>query len=73
MFFVDEITFECLNELIEKKNIERLREIFKDYNSVDLAEKVNQLDIKKTIFIFKTIPSCFTAEIFSYLDNFERW
>lgn len=66
---MDEITFECLNELIEKKNIERLREIFKDYNSVDLAEKVNQLDIKKTIFIFKTIPSCFTAEIFSYLDN----
>ena len=66
---MNEITVELLGKIIEKKDVNQLRAIFKDYNSVDLAEKINELDIKKTIFIFKTVPADLTAEIFSYLDN----
>ncbi len=66
---MNEITVELLNELIEKKDINRIRVIFEEYNKVDLAEKINELDMKKTIFIFKTVPANLTAEIFSYLDN----
>lgn len=66
---MNEITIETIEELVNKKEISKLRSICEEYNSVDLAEKINQLDIKKTIFIFKTVPASLTAEIFSYLDN----
>jgi magnesium transporter len=66
---MNEITIEVLDELIKQKNVTQLRLIFEEYNSVDLAEKINELDIKKTIFIFKTVPAHLTAEVFSYLDN----
>ena len=63
------ITVEQLNELVKSKNINELRVIFEEYNSVDLAEIVSNLDVKKTIFIFKTVPASLTAEVFSYLNN----
>jgi len=66
---MNEITVETINGLIDNKDISKLRLIFEEYNSVDLAEKINELDIKKTIFIFKTVPANLTAEVFSYLDN----
>lgn len=64
-----EITIEKLKELIKNKNINELRNIFEEYNSVDLAEVVGNLDIKETIFIFKTVPANLTAEVFSYLNH----
>jgi len=66
---MNEITTEFIDELIQKKDINKLRLIFEEYNSVDLAEKINELDIKKTIFIFKTVPANLTAEVFSYLNT----
>lgn len=66
---MDVITIELLNELVSTKNITKLRNIFEEYNSVDLAEIVSEMDLKKTIFIFKTVPASLTAEVFSYLDN----
>ena len=47
--FMNEITVELLNELIEKKDINRIRVIFEEYNKVDLAEKINELDMKKSL------------------------
>ena len=66
---MNEITAQLLDELITKKDINKIRTIFEEYNVVDLAEKINELDIRKTIFIFKTVPANLTAEVFSYLDN----
>lgn len=66
---MNQVTVELLAQLIKNKDVEQLRVIFKDYNSVDLAEIINELDIKNTIFIFKTVPADLTAEVFSYLDN----
>ena len=66
---MNEITVEFLDDLIKEKDINKLRLVFEEYNSVDLAEKINKLDIKRAIFIFKTVPAHLTAEVFSYLDN----
>ncbi len=66
---MNELTIEKLEETIDKKNINELRNIFNEYNSVDLADIVSSLDIKKTVFIFKTVPSNLTAEVFSYLNS----
>ena len=66
---MNEITVEFIDELVRGKNVNKLRQIFEEYNSVDLAEKINELDIKRTIFIFKTVPASLTAEVFSYLDT----
>lgn len=65
---MNDITVERLEELVNNKNINELRNIFEEYNSVDLAEIVVSLEIKKTVFIFKTVPAYLTAEVFSYLD-----
>ena len=66
---MNEMTVEKIEELIQNKAIGDLRSVFEEYNSVDLAELVNMLDVKKTIFIFKVVPANLTAEVFSYLDN----
>jgi len=66
---MNNITVEQLNDLVKSKNINELRTVFEEYNSVDLAEIVSNLDIKKAIFIFKTVPANLTAEVFSYLDT----
>lgn len=63
------ITVQELQKLIDNKKVNELRNVFEYYNSVDLAEIVNELDIKQSIFIFKTVPSSLTAEVFSYLDT----
>lgn len=63
-----DITMEQLENLVKSKNIAELRTVFEEYNSVDLAEVVSNLDVKKTIFIFKTVPASLTAEVFSYLN-----
>ena len=66
---MNDITLERLEELINSKNINELRSVFDEYNSVDLADVISLLEIKKTVFIFKTVPASLTAEVFSYLDN----
>ena len=66
---MENINLEILENIIDSKNVNQLRKIFEEYNSVDLADIVSGLDIKKTLFIFKTVPSNLTAEVFTYLDN----
>lgn len=66
---MNEISVELIENYINNKSINDLRTIFEEYNSVDLAEIIGNLDVKKTIFIFKTVPANLTAEVFSYLDN----
>ena len=60
---------ELLLDHIVKKDVIGLRELFDDYNIVDLAEQVNKLDVLDIIFIFKTVTKDVTGQLFSYLDN----
>lgn len=63
-----EITVELLQELIEGKQIKKLREYFDEYNIVDLAEKVQLLSLTEVLFLFKVLRKDITAELFSYFD-----
>lgn len=56
-----------LQAVIERKDVVRLRELFDEYNIVDLSELVIGLNLGETLFLFKTLKKDITAEIFSYL------
>lgn len=65
-----ETTLLQLEELIEQKNITKLREIFEEVDIIDIAEVCDDIkDISKILFIFKTVKSEYTAELFSYLNE----
>lgn len=63
-----EITQEMLEQLIESKEVRKIIDIFDEYNIVDLAEIVNELSIRNTIELMRTLPSVHGGELFSYLD-----
>ena len=58
-----------LKTLIELKNVKALREIFDEYNIVDLTELVGELELNEALFIFKTLKKDVTSSIFSYLPH----
>ena len=64
-----ELTQELLASNIDSKNISELKNIFNEYNSVDIAELLQDLPVNKTIFALTTIPSSLTADVFAYLSD----
>jgi magnesium transporter len=64
-----EITVELLSSLIANKQIKRLREIFSEYNIVDLAELVSQLSANEVLYVIKILNREITADLFSYLES----
>lgn len=63
-----EITKELIRELVLEKQVKKLREIFDEFNIVDLAEFVNELEISEILFLFKILKKDITAPLFSYLN-----
>ena len=66
---MNELTLEMIEQSISEKKIRDLRKYFEEYNSVDIAELINELSVDKLLFIFKTVPSEWSAEVFTYLDS----
>ena len=64
-----DITLEMIQELIQKKQIKALKEVFQDYNIIDLADIVGELSIEEALFIFKIIDKSITSVLFSYLPT----
>ncbi len=65
----EELTLERLEKIIAEKNVIALRELFENEQTIDIAEKADRLDdIKQLVFIFKTVKSEYTAELFGYLS-----
>jgi magnesium transporter len=62
-----DITSQQLKDLIELRQVRNLRSIFDEYNLIDLAEIVEQLELKEILFLFKTLKKDITAQIFTYL------
>ena len=59
-----------LYQALADKSVKKIREIFEEYNPVDIAEALERLDdLPDYIFIFKVVPPQYTAEVFSYLDS----
>lgn len=63
-----EITANEIQELVQAKNIIRLREIFEHYNNVDLAAVLSKCPLNDILFVFRTMKSDYTSNIFSYFD-----
>ncbi len=65
----EELTLERLEKIIAEKNVIALRELFESVPTIDIAELADRLDdIKQLLFIFKTVKSEYTAELFGYLN-----
>ena len=64
-----ELTLDLLTSTIDSKNISELKNIFNEYNSVDIAELVENLPLNKAVFAFTTVPSSLTADVFAYLND----
>ena len=61
------ITKEILEELVKKRDVNALRDIFTRKNIIDLAQIVGDLDIREALFIFKVLTKPQASELFTYL------
>lgn len=64
-----EITKELLQEFISEKKIETLKEVFDEFNIVDLALFVNELPLPQILFLFKILRKEVSGTLFSYLES----
>jgi len=63
------LTTEMILDLIHRKDVPALRQLFEDYEEIDLAEHCEEIrDPVDLLFIFKTVKSDYTAELFAYLS-----
>ncbi len=66
---MENITFEMIIQLIQDNDIEQLKYIFDEYNIVDLAEIVDELQYQQILYLFNILNSGLSAELFSYLSE----
>ena len=65
----NELTLQ-ITKLVKDKNVKELRELAAKTPSIDFAEAANDIDdITVILFVFKTVPSEYTAEIFTELSS----
>lgn len=63
------ISTELLESLIDSRNVKEIRRLFEVVPTIDIAEACSEIeDIKKIIFIFKTVKSEYTADLFTELS-----
>jgi len=65
----EEINIAQIEELIDNKNVVELRKIFETIDIIDIAEVCGEMEVSKLLFIFKTVKSEYTAELFTYLSE----
>lgn len=64
------LTIEQLLELIHNHRVKDIRALFVSEPAVDLAEVVNEIESSEDLlFLFRTVKSEYTAELFSFLDS----
>ena len=62
------ISTEQIEKLIDEKKVKDIRQIFEVVPTIDIAEALSDIeDIKKIVFIFKTVKSEYTADLFTEL------
>ena len=66
---VAKITEEELKEIIDKKDVVALREVFVNVPTIDIADAADKLDPKDLIFIFRNVESSYTADFFDDLSQ----
>ena len=66
---MEELSLEKFQILIKEKQISKIRNIFDEYNSVDIAESIDELKEDELLFLFKVVPASNSAEVFTYLSQ----
>ena len=67
---VEKLTGERLAELIDAKDVKEIRRLFEVVPTIDIAEACNDIeDVTNLVFIFKTVKSEYTADLFTELDT----
>lgn len=62
------ISTQQIERLIDEKKVKEIRQLFEVVPTIDLAEALSDIeDTKKIIFVFKTVKSEYTAELFTEL------
>lgn len=62
------ISTELIEKLIDEKKVKEIRQLFEVVPTIDIAEACSDIeDTKKIIFIFKTVKSEYTADLFTEL------
>lgn len=64
----EHISTELIEKLIDEKKVKEIRQLFEVVPTIDIAEACSDIeDTKKIIFIFKTVKSEYTADLFTEL------
>jgi magnesium transporter len=65
---VGKILIPEIKSLIEARDFNALRELFKEWPPADVAEVIVDMDENDRVIIFRVLPSALAADVFEYLD-----
>src|SRR5256886_15846297 len=57
-----------IKSLIDARDFNGLRELFKEWPPADVAEVILDMDEDDQVIIFRILPSALAADVFEYLD-----
>lgn len=63
---------EQILQLLEEKSYRQLREATEDMQPADLAEMLEEMDLRQRLLVFRLMKKDVAAETFAYLDNDAR-
>ena len=55
---------EKINELLSKNNFSEIKKVLKDCNPYDIADLLNDLDLKNMILVFRLLPKTLASDVF---------
>ncbi|TYC06772.1 MAG: magnesium transporter [Kosmotoga sp.] len=64
--------FEKVDKLINEKKWKQLSKLITEIPAPEVADLLLELDKKQRVIVFRIIPRQFAAEVFSYLEPYER-
>jgi len=66
---IKNLNADIINEYIEKRKLVELREIYNEFNIVDLALVTQDLPLTNIIFLFRILPKNISGQLFSYFSS----
>lgn len=61
-----------IKELIAQKNREELKDIFKDYEPIEVAQVLREFSLKEKVYLFSLWDLDFAADVFEKIDEQEQ-
>lgn len=64
----EEIISDMVKDAIAHKDVARIRSLAEEFNIVDIAESMPNLDTKETLFLIRSLTTEQAADVFAYLE-----